>query len=572
MNLRLPRTVRSIRRVQTIARVLTHHGFGHLVDVFHLDRYAPLPKRWRRRPPSALSPDAEASLGRRLVRVCEELGPTFIKFGQLMSTRPDLLPADIVAELVHLQDDVPPFDTAEARRIIASDLGAPVEASFATFDAAPFASGSIAQVYHATTPAADGEPSRRVVVKVRRPDIEEVVRLDMNILRWLAELSERLLPELSIYQPRTIVDEFETTMLREMDFINEAATVGRFADAFETSEGLRVPRVHWELTGPRVLTLEELPGVSAQKLLGRETPGIDRKLLAERIAGGFVKQFFEIGLFHADPHPGNLLIEPPATVGLIDFGLTGRFDDAMLGHLVIALTAAFNREAEVIVEVLADMNALGEATDRGQLRRELLQLVDKYYGLPLHRFDLQNLFYEVTSLLRRNDVKLPREFVLFGKAIVTVGGICLQLDPHMDLLVLVKPQLRRLIGERLSPGRLAKSATISAWHVFNILKNAPSQVRDISRRLARGQWQVNIKHQNLETLATEIDHASNRLAFAVIIASVIVGSSWVLSTNSSLKFFGLIIPLPVLGVIGYLVAGVMGLGLVIAIWRSGKLS
>lgn len=568
MHLRLPRTVRSIRRVQHIARVLSRHGLGHIVDRLHLARYVPL-RGWRGA--AVGSADMERfTLGQRLARAFEELGPTFIKLGQMISTRPDVFPGEIVEAMIKLQDHVPPFDTAVARQIIAGDLGRPIEGSFDLFEDAPFASGSIAQVYRATTRPTGGKPGQRVVVKVRRPDIDELVRLDMTILRWLADLTERLIPESSTYQPMAVVQEFERTMLREMDFINEAATISRFAEAYGYDENFRIPVVHWELTGPAVLTLEELPGVSAQRLLAAPDPRLDRKALAERLARAFVRQFFEIGMFHADPHPGNVLITPPATVGLIDFGLTGQIDDDMLGALVVALLGAFNRESEVVVEVLAEMNALADETDRRQLRRAFLELIDKYYGLPLHRFHPQTLFYEITSLVRQHHVTLPREFVLFGKAMVGVGGICLQLDPELDLLALVRPKLRGIMARRLAPTRLAKAATISGWHLINILKAAPGQLRDISRRLARGKWQVNIRHQNLDYLANEIDRASNRLSFAVIIGAIIVGSSWIISTSSAATFLG--IRLPAYGIVGYVVAGIMGLALVVSILRSGKLS
>ncbi|GMV97102.1 MAG: AarF/ABC1/UbiB kinase family protein [Phycisphaerae bacterium] len=569
VHLRLPRTVRSIQRVQHIARVLTRHGLGHLVDRLPLSRFVPMP-RLRRKPEEATADLSHASLGQRLVRAFEELGTTFIKLGQMISTRPDVFPADIVDAMVKLQDHVPPFDTAVARRIIASNLGREVDACFSEFAAEPFASGSIAQVYRAATRPDPGRPAEKVVVKVRRPDIDEVIRLDMGILRWLADVAERLIPEWAVYQPRAVVEEFERTLIRELDFVNEAATISRFAETFGYDPAFRVPRVHWELSGPAVLTLEELPGVSAQVMLAQDDGQINRKVLADRLAKAFVRQFFEIGMFHADPHPGNLLITPPANVGLIDFGLTGQIDDDMLGYLVVALLGAFNREAEVIVEVLAEMNALGDDTDRRQLRRAFLELIDKYYGLPLYRFDPQTLFYEITGLVQQQHVSLPREFVLLGKSLVGVGGVCLQLDPQMDLLELVKPKLKGILARRMTPQRLIKAASISGWHLFHILKSAPGQIRDVSRRLARGKWQVNIRHQNLDYLATEMDRASNRLSFAVVIGAIIVGSSWIISAPSTSTFLG--VRLPVFGIVGYLVAGVMGLTLVVSILRSGKLS
>lgn len=565
----LPRTVRSIRRVQTIARVLTHHGFGHLVARLHLERYVPLPKRWRR----ALvvsQEEADLTLGRRLAMVLEELGPTFIKLGQVMSSRPDLLPPDIIRELIQLQDRVPPFPSEQAHQLIAANLGRPLKDCFQTFGETPFASGSIAQVYRAATFAADNRPSKRVVVKVKRPGIEDIVRLDMTILHWIADLAERLVPELHRYRPHVIVEDFERTMLREMDFVNEAATMTRFTEAIGGDGDVHVPDVHWELTGPSVLTLEEVAGRSAQYYFDHPEADLDRKAIAEKLARSFIKQLFEVGLFHADPHPGNLLIEPPAAIGLIDYGLTGRIDDEMLGNLVVALVAAFNREPDLIVEVLADMGSLGDQTDRQQLRQEFLQLIEKYYGLPLHRFDMQTLFYEITNLIRRNDVTLPREFIMFGKALVAIGGVCLQFDPNLDLLTLVKPKLQSLIARRFAPARVAKSMAVAGWHMVSILKSAPGTLRDISRRLATGKWQVQIRHQNLDDLAHELDRSSNRLSFAIITAAIIVGSSMILSSGGQTSVFR--IPLHFFGLIGYVMAGVMGVGLVIAILRSGKLS
>jgi ubiquinone biosynthesis protein len=284
----------------------------------------------------------------------------------------------------------------------------------------------------------------------------------------------------------------------------------------------------------------------------------------------FIRQYFELGMFHADPHPGNLLIEPPASIGIVDFGQTGRIDDTMLSHLVLALTGAINKDPEVIVEVLSDMDALSDDTDTHQLRHDFLELIEKYYGLPISRYDMQSQYFEVNSLVRKNHVNLPREFVLFGKSLVGIGGLALQLDPQLDLVALIRPKLKRLLIERFNPRRVAKSVGVSGWHLFNLLKAAPSQLRDISRRMARGKWQVNIRHQNLDYLANEIDRASNRLGFSVIIGSIIVGSSWVISTGTTTPIFG--IPLWSYGLVGYVLAGFMGLWLVVAIIRSGKLS
>jgi len=544
--------------------VLTKHGFGHLVERLHLVRYVPL-SRWRRAPEPLDAAEAPSSIGRRLVMVCEELGPTYIKLGQMVSTRPDLAPAGIIHELRRLQDHVAPFDSAEAKRIIADDLGAAVEQCFAEIEPEPFASGSIAQTYHART--TDGQ---RVVVKVKRPGIERLVRLDLYILRWIAETLERTVPEIALYRPVAIVDEFERTITREMDFLNEASATARFGEAFRDDPTVHIPQVRWDLTGPRVLTLEDLPGVSIYAILeGDADRGIDRRMVARHLADLFLKQFFEIGLFHADPHPGNLLISTTGRIGLIDFGMVGQVDDELAGQMVIGLIAAVNKEVDVVIDVLADIGALGVDADRSELRRELRELVDKYYGLPLKRLDLLTLFTELTDLMRRNDVTVPRDFVLLGKSLVTVAGVVLQLDPELNLVETIRPRLRRMLQIRFSPQRVSKTLGLSIWHVLNILKNAPAQIRETMRRMARGQLQMTIQHRNLEYLASELDRASNRLAVSILIAAIIIGSSWTIGSEK--KLVGLV-PLSAIGAIGYFIAGIMALWLVAAILRSGRMS
>ena len=564
MPFRLPKTVRTISRLQTIARVLTQHGFGHVVERIDLGRYVPfgLLRRTEKAPAEPTDPDV--AVGKRLASVCSELGPTFVKLGQTLSSRPDLLPASVINELRTLQDKVPPFDSKIAAEIIAEELGAPPAECFASLESEPFASGSIAQVHRAT--AKDGT---KLVVKVRRPDVESVVSLDMQILRWLAEASERLLPELAVYKPTAIVDEFENTMIRELDFINEAAATNRFADSFAEDETVHIPAVRWELTGSRVLTMEAIPGKNLDVLLASGDGYIDRKLLARNIGNLFLRQFFELNFFHADPHPGNLLITPPARIGLIDFGMVGRISEALSGHLAIALVAVVNKDVEVLVDVMADMHALQPETDRNQLARDLHQLLDKYYSLPLKRFDLQTVFYELNAVVQRNHAVFPHDFVMLTKSLVTIAGTVLKLDPELNLIEMVKPRIRQLMMDQFSPRRMMRHAGVSMWHIVSLLKSAPRQVRDLLRRISDGQWQMKVQHENIEQMVSEMDRTANRLSFSIVIAAIIVGSSVVVSGDTSVHLFG--IPLWGFGIVGYLVAGILGLGLLWAIFRSGRL-
>ena len=569
----LPRTVRTFARIRVIAQVLSKHGFGHFVDRLQLSRYLPSAD-WFRREKDVEEPaiDPLIAVGQRLVRVCEELGPTFIKLGQIASTRPDIFPPQILTALEKLQDDVSPFPTDQARRIFEEDTDTSVAQAFKVFTEEPFATGSIAQVHLAVTHTDDA-----VVVKLKRPGIDDIIQLDMYVLEWMAERAEALFPELRPYRPKIIIDEFAQTIRRELDFINEASATSRFYEAFKDDPHIRTPKVNWELTGPSTLTLEFMDGLHLREALeqakkdnGSPAVTVDRKKLAHNLSECFLKQFFELGFFHADPHPGNLLVRPPESVVLFDFGMVGRIDDELVGRLVISIIAIVKKEIEVLIDVLADLGAIGRQTDRTVLASDLRQMLEKYYGLPLHRLDLVVIFRELIDTVRRNDVTLPRDFVALFKSLATVSGVVLQIDPDLNLLALLHPKLSKLLRERFSPPRLLRMAGMSTWHLFSILRDAPRFIRDTMRGMGRGQFQINIKHENLDHLASEIDRSSNRIAFAMMVASTIIGSTMLLSMEAQIEVFH--VPLRYLGFVGYALTFVMAAGLLVAILRSGKLS
>lgn len=544
--------------------MLTRHGFGHVVDRLHLGRLVPVAKLWQPARKPALQ-DSPISLGQRLARVCEELGPTFVKLGQTVSTRADLVQPDILEGLGALHDRVAPFASDVAQSIIADQLGTPVSQQFSSFDTNPIACGSIGQVHRAVT--GDG---RNVVVKVQRPGIDETIRADMTILGWLAEALEQWVPESRAYHPRQLVEEFEQAILSELDYSNEAATTERFGRFFRDNGPIVIPGVCWELSGSRVLTLEAMTGTKVDGLSEPPDGGFERKLIASRLVKAYLRQFFEFGVFHADPHPGNLLINAPARITLIDFGQVGLISDELADQLLVMLLAFVYQEPALAVDVLGEMGALGPETDNAQLQRAIRVLDNKYYGQPLHRVDPTELFHESTEIMRRHAVTMPRDIVLMMKALTTVWGVALGLDPHLNLMTTLRGRIKALIRSRMSPRRVGRTALVSSWHLLGVLRTAPRHLRSALRNLAQGQWQLNVRHENLDQLAHDIDRSSNRLAFSVVIAAVIVGSSLVLSSSSKLDLFG--IGLEWFALVGYVVAGVLGLGLLWAIFRSGRLS
>ncbi len=564
----LPKTVRTFARLRVIAQVLSKHGFGHFVERLQLGSYLTTTRLFRRRKADDTTDETHPleAVGDRLVKVCEELGPTFIKLGQLASTRADILPPQILTALEKLQTNVEPFPVEQARRIFHTDTGSSVDEAFREFTDTPFASGSIGQVHRAV--ANDGQ---NVVVKIRRPGIDQTIQLDTYVLQFMAEQAESMFPELRPFRPKMLVEEFSQILQRELDFINEAAATSRFHEAFEDDPHITTPRVRWDLTAPRVLTLEYLDGVRFHDAVSADGPACDRKALAQNLAECFFRQFFELGLFHADPHPGNLLISPPDGITLIDFGMVGQLDESHTDRLVMGIVAGVKKEVDILVDIMADMDALGPDTDRVLLARDLRIYLDKYCGLPLRRIDMSTLFRELIDTVRRNDVTLPRDFVSVFKSLTIISGVALQLDPDLNIAELLQPRLSSLIRERFSPKRLVRATGISAWHVAAILRDAPRLFREFMRGMGRGRFQVNIKHENIDHLARELDRSSNRLAASVVIAATVVGGSMLLSVDEQVRIFSLI-PVRYLGLAGYAIASFLAVWLIIAILRSGKLS
>ncbi len=559
----LGQSVHNLQRLQHIARVLTQHGFGHIVERLDLGRFVPL---WLQRGSGdeRRGPD-DGQLGRRLTQAANDLGPVFVKMGQMLATRPDVVPADVLEDLLTLQDRVEPFDTEHARRIIERELKQPVGEAYKEFGDEPIAAGSIGQVYKATL--LDG---RKVVVKVKRPNIESDIRADLSMLAWLADAMERWIPESQTYKPKVLVEEFERTLLRELDYLFEAATTSRMHEFFAGEEGIQTPDVVWSHTTEEMLTLLVVDGVNIDQAIKKNGATLDKTKLARRLADLYFKQYFELGTFHADPHSGNILVKAPDQIGLIDFGQIGVISEELSGHLLVLALGGVNLQPEIMADALAEMGAATGKTDRMQLTRDLQTLLNKYVGQPMSRISMKSVFAEFAEAVRRNEIVVPRDVLIMFKSLATVWGVALRLDPELDLTEMLKPRVRQMLRRRVSPKRAFRVGSVTMWHLLSFLKSGPQQLRDVLQQVSSGKWQVNIRHENLEGLGRELDRASNRLSFSVVIAAIVVGSSLMVTADPSLTVFGL--RLQTLAMVGYLIAGVLGLGLLWAIFRSGRLS
>jgi len=562
--LSVPMTIRGTQRLGHIARALARHGFGHLVARLRLRRYLPWSRKLLRRPRAAPVRDrAEKTVGQRLVSICEELGPTFVKLGQLLSSRPDIIPPDILADLKALQDRVASFPSDQAYAIIAKALGRPVDKLFAEFDPVPLASGSIAQTYRAKT--IEGSD---VVVKVRRPGIEQIIKRDMYLLDRLAYGAERYIPELTKYRPVAVVGEFGVSIRKEMDLLNEASITERLYRFFADHTSVVTPAVHWDLTSSEVLTLSFVGGRPFNDALADPHLSLHRTRLAKVLIDAFMLQYLELGVFNADPHPGNLFIIPPDRIGIVDFGMEGQIDKKRIAEFVLLLTACTYRQMDLAIDILTDMNAITDATDVTLLKRDLAALLDKYQALPLKHMSFQAGFAEISALIREHEVTMPRDFIMLGRSLVHVSGVALALDPDLNPGEVIGVHIRDALARLFGKENVTREMTLALWHGGMFIKDFPRTMRQLTRKAIRGQLRVNLEHRGMENLITELDRSSNRISFAMIIAGIIVGSGLIFHARIGPMWADM----PILGLTGFVVAGVMGLWLVVAIIRSGKLS
>lgn len=557
----LRHTLRSSTRLAQIISVLMRHGFGHVVLTLRLERFVPFRKKLTQ-DLRAAAPQDPSSIATRAAQAMEDLGPTFIKLGQTLAARPDLVPREFQTAFRRLHDRCRPFPIEQVHRVIESSLNRPISEIFEDFDAEPLATGSIGQVHTARIIG-----GQSVVVKVRRPEIEKIITDDIALLRTLAELVERHMPQYRMYRPRMLVEQFAQTLRYELDFVNEAAITSRFHESFTGHAKVHTPRVYWDLSSREVLTLERLDGVVVTPDTDFDQAGFNRKELARNLLDAFFTQYFEMGVFHADPHPGNLLAQAPDRWGLIDFGQVGRLDADLRTRLATLLAAAARRDLDLVIDVLDDLGTLPEDIDRGYLKNDVATLLDKYYGLPLKRVRIGVLFEEIVEVARQHRVILPRDFILLGKSLASAGGMALVLDPDCSPVEVISPKLQSLLFERFSSQRLGSLLRSNAYHLSTMINHGPQMLRHFFRTLMRGQTRIIFHHEGLESFITELDRSSNRIAFSVVVASIILGSSIIMQANIGPKWGDT----PVLGLLGFVIAGISGLWLLISIFRSGRL-
>jgi len=550
-------TIRNIRRYRTIARVFIKYGFGEIVDRMNLARVLKFGKRLLRRAPAE-----EISAAARVRLALEELGPTFVKLGQVLSMRPFLIPYELVAELTKLHDQVAPMNWEIAGSAIEKNLGRGLGDAFESIDPVPIASASLSQVH-----AARLRDGTEVVVKIQRPGIKKIIDADMVILKDIARLLEKHIPESRQYEPVGLVNELARSTMKEINFLYEARNIEIFARNFKDSSSIFVPRVFWECTTRQMITMERIDGIKITDLAKMKELGISNKDICEKGGDIVFTMVFEHGFFHADPHPGNLFVTRDGRIAPVDYGMMGVLSRSQLNELGDILTSIVANDADDVVNAFSRADIIPEAANQQALEADISELLIRYHRVPLAQIDMSTIFDEFFEIVHRHQLKIKSEFMVFGKALVTYEEVARQLDPGYDLIKSAAPYVKKLALKRLGLPQVFKDLKLAALEMREFLLKFPSEARRLTAKLNRGEAVIGLDIKGLERLIIELDRSTNRLAFALVIAAIIVGSSMVLSLDIGVKFYGL----SILGLSGYLFAGILGAGLVISILRSGKL-
>ncbi len=557
--IRLHLAYKNIKRLRDIVSVLIKHGFYPLLEKLHLTPLVSVSQRLAgkkaMKEKEALSPPV------RLRLAFEELGPTFIKLGQILSTRPDIGPEEYITELLKLQDEVSQFPFEEVVKVIEREFKRPWREVFREVEKTPVAAASIAQVHRAVT--RDGT---EVMLKVQRPGIEEIIETDTSILRYLARLMIRYLPETRAHDPMGTVDEFSRTIKKEMDFTLEASYMERFRVNFAGDRRVRIPKVYWDYTRKRILTMERMKGIKIDDVERLRENAIDTEKVAHLIVEVFFTQVFDHSLFHGDLHPGNILVADEDTLVFLDFGIVGRLDEELKRHLADIFLGVLREDFEGLTRLYLQMGILPEDIDEAAFAREYWDVMVRYVHGPASRVSIGDLLMGHIRLITRYAVKIPKDLLLFSKCILELEGLVRTLDPEANIIEECRPYAAKAVRERMRPSTIVSEGLSTVSDYSNFVNTLPGYARRIMKKVMTDNLSVDFVHRGLEDLLGEIDRSSNRLTFGIIMAAMVIGSSLILATGAGPTVNGY----PVLGIIGFVLAGLLGLWLSFQILRSGK--
>ncbi|MCD6162963.1 MAG: ubiquinone biosynthesis protein UbiB [candidate division Zixibacteria bacterium] len=548
-----------MRRYRQILGILLKYGFGDVVDVTRKDLISRFGDKIV--PLFGKHVDSSMSRAKRLRYAAEELGPTFIKLAQVLSMRPDLVPPDVAAELRKLQDEVAPISYEEIRNIIKEELNQEPETAFLRIDGQPLAAASIAQVHRAVLP--DG---KQVVLKVQRPGIQAVIDVDLEILSDIAGILTRHSRNSLIYNPEGVIEEFNRSIHRELDFISEGHNIQRFGRMFADDPTVFIPTFYSTLSTTRLLVMDYVDGVKVSRLDEIERMGLDRVIIAKRGSLLILNQVFDHGFFHADPHPGNIMVLSGNVIAPLDYGMVGNLDESTIDALGSALAGMIHKDTHRILRAFKVLGITQDVKDKNSLRADLNDFISRYYEVPLKELQVSTLLKEIFEIVRKHQMVLPSNLSLMLKSLVTVEGLGQLLYPEFDMVSEVRPYIRRITLRRYDPRRRFRNMLSVLDDLSQLAEELPQGIRDTLNKINRGELRIQFEHRNLENFTKELNQSSNRISSAVIIAALIIGSSLVMQVSVGPNFFGF----PLLGVLGYIVASMLGLTLLWNIFRSKR--
>jgi ubiquinone biosynthesis protein len=516
------RNFKSISRYNQILKVLIKYGFEDLVDYLEdnnqytfIQKF--IPKRSKKRATSY-------SKWVKMRLVCEELGPTFVKFGQILSNRPDLIPLELTFELEKLHDNVPPMSDGIAKHVVETELKDTVENLFAWFEPTPFASASIAQVHKVIL-----HSGKRVALKVQRSGIYDVVAEDIKAMYKIAEILERRIPTLKSFDPIGLVKNFEDSILKEIDFINESINIQRFFNNIENDKSLDqfacAPKVYPAFTTSKVLAMEFIEGIKIDQIDQLETKGIDKEIIARRLAVSYFKQIFEYGFFHADPHPGNLLVLPNAHICYLDFGMMGSMlprDVSIFGELFISIA---KKDVKKVIKTLQELSNNAPVKRMRDLEFDINEFVEKYYVRDIHDNEMSTILLELKDIIIEHVLKVPVYFFLFARSLVTVEGVINKLDPKLEQFEIVKPYLKISASKKYNPLKIGKKVANSIVELADYMEEFPSDFKNAIRKINSGQVKVDLTHKGIDPMIHTLQRITKQLITSFIMVALIIGAA-----------------------------------------------
>ena len=551
--------VRDLPRLHEISSVLIRYGGGDLVrrlGVGGILERAGRVLHWKQ------SVDIEhLEPAQRFRQALEELGPTFIKLGQVLATRIDLFAPAWITELEKLQSNAPALPFEEMLPQMQSALhGRDPCQVFDNLNTTPRAAASIAQVYEANLK--DGTP---VIIKVRRPGIEAKIEADLRIMSHIARLVEAEFPEARRYQPQQVVQQFAKSLRRELDLAAEARNIQRFGEKFAGDETLLIPKVYWDYTGQMMNVQQRIDGIPGNQLAQADAAGLDRKLLAVHGANAVLRMILIHGHFHADPHPGNVFYLPGNRLALVDFGMTGLLTHERRNQIADLLISIFDKDETALLDVLLEWTG-DSAVDESKLAADVIEFVFNYSSVHLKDISFGNLLNELMAMIREHHLVMPSDLTLLFKTLITLEGLARQLDSDFDMSMHTAPFVKEVLRLRYSPDAVIKRGAHGVKDMLSVLTGLPRDLAKFFKELRRGRVRIDIDVKRLERFGHQIDRSTNRLTLGIMTASLVIGSSIVMTIQGGPKIFGM----PILGFLGFLIAVLNSLWIVFSIWRSGK--